>query len=555
MKAMPQRVSGIAVPLLAGLMLVLAAPAGFAAKKPPKREPGADLFTNGPVLRLRLEIDKTGMESLRKEPRKFVRAQVTDVTTGTNIYTDVAVHLKGAAGSTQGVDAKPGLTLSFGKFTPEQTFQGLRKMHLNNSVQDKSYSTEYLCGLLFHESGVPGPRVTNARVWLNGRDLGFFVVIEGFTKDLLGRYFKNTKGVLYDGGFLRDVDAALDVESGDPKTDRADLKALVAAAKEPDPLQRWGKLDAVLDLDRFISYMAMEILVWDWDGYPLNRNNYRVYHDPTSDKMVFLPHGMDQMFWSADGPLRSPNFQGLVAKEIIRTPEGRRAYIERLGTLFTNVFKLEVMTNRLQQLYERNRPVIEELGKDEIKNYEDNTKIVRDRVIQRWHGVQKQLDQPPAPPLAFTDGVALLRQWRKQIPQTQTNSAKLEQVKDSEGKSTLAITALTNSVASWRVRATLEAGRYRLEGTARTAGVEPIPPQPDEKKGEGAGLRISSVTGVGMTLKSRANKLSGDTPWTKLDYEFDVLPPGDERELICELRARKGQAWFDLDSLQLLKLK
>src|SRR5947208_1017473 len=166
-------------------------------------EPGADIFrTNAAVLRFKIEIAEADLESLRREPRKFVSATVRE---GEGFYTNVAVHLKGAAGSFRSIDDKAALTLSFGKFVPNQRFHGLQKIHLNNSVQDPSFSTEYICGDMFHAAGVPAPRVTNARVWLNGRDLGFYVLIEGFTRDFLGRYFKATEGNLYDGGFLKDV--------------------------------------------------------------------------------------------------------------------------------------------------------------------------------------------------------------------------------------------------------------------------------------------------------------------------------------------------------------
>src|SRR5437867_155346 len=77
-------------------------------------EPGDELFTNGPALQFRIEVSKAGMEGLRKDPRKYVPARVTE---GTNVYLDVAVHLKGAAGSFRGVDDTPALTLHFGKFT------------------------------------------------------------------------------------------------------------------------------------------------------------------------------------------------------------------------------------------------------------------------------------------------------------------------------------------------------------------------------------------------------------------------------------------------------
>jgi hypothetical protein len=69
-----------------------------------------------------------------------------------------------------------------------------------------------------------------------------------------------------------------------------------------------------------------------------------------------------------------------------------------------------------------------------------------------------------------------------------------------------------------------------------------------DDRGEGAGLRISGSTAP------RANRLTGDASWTVLAYEFEVIEP--EREITCvgELRATKGQVFFDLESLRLVPL-
>ncbi len=53
-------------------------------------------------------------------------------------YTNVALHLKGAAGSFRGFDDKPALTLNFHKNAPGQRAGKYSKLSLNNSVQDPS---------------------------------------------------------------------------------------------------------------------------------------------------------------------------------------------------------------------------------------------------------------------------------------------------------------------------------------------------------------------------------------------------------------------------------
>ena len=44
-----------------------------------------------------------------------------------------------------------------------------------------------------------------------------------------------------------------------------------------------------------------------------------------------------------------------------------------------------------------------------------------------------------------------------------------------------------------------------------------------------------------------------DAGWTNLDHEFTVVEGGEEKELVCELRAAKGAVYFDAGSLRLIR--
>ena len=252
--------------------------------------------------------------------------------------------------------------------------------------------------------------------------------------------------------------------------------------------------------------------------------------------MVFLPHGMDQMFGAgsaANAPLR-PGMNGLVAQAILRTPEGRRQYRSRCATLFTNLFQLDTLTNRVNELAAQLRPV--------LPDGDSQAAAVRQRIVERVLDLKRQLAIPEPGPLPFIQGVAKLTGWR---PEPARGEAQLDRPKEAESRRTLHISARSATAASWRSKVLLEVGRYRIEGSVRTAGVVPTR---DEKKGEGAGLRVSG------SATPRSNQLSGDSPWQKLAYEFAVPAGADEVDLICELRASAGEVWFDADSLQLVKL-
>ena len=497
------------------------------------------LFGNSPVLHLRLEIDKESLESLRKNPHKYARATLHD---GGMVYSNVAVHVKGSVGSFRKVEEKPGLTLNFGTFVPDAPrFHGLKKLHLNNSVQDPSYLSEFVCDEMFRAAGVPATRAAHALVELNGKKLGLYVLLESMDKDFLLRSFQNPKGNLYGQPGGGDVTDGLERMEGDGPLTRDDLKTLADAAQEKDPDRRLEALQRTLDVNRFISFMALEVMFCHWDGYTFARHNYRVYHDLDTERMVFFPHDVDQMFRNADEPIL-PGVNGVVAQAILRTPKTRSLYRQRVREIFTNVYVLPVITNRLDQRVAQMLPTLKASDAGLAREFVNNANELKSRLIARRQGLEKLLNQP-VKTLRFEQDAARLSGWRVE---NEKGGAKLEQGREKDGKQTLRITATGTTASSWRTRVQLDGGRYRFEGLARCAALQAVH---EETKGEGAGLRISG------SQEPRPNKLTGDVPWQKLEYEFDVMSPNDEVDLVCELRASKGDVWFDADSLRLVRLK
>ena len=496
--------------------------------------PGAALFADGPVRRLRLDILPADLERLRQEPRESVRAVVRDVD---GVYADTAVHLKGRSGSFRSLDGKPSLTLSFDKFVPGQRFHGLSKIHLNNSVEDPSYLHECLGAELFRAAGVPAPRVAHALVELNGRKLGLYLLKEGFTQEFLGQYFHRTDGNLYENDPSREEPGRMRRDSGRGPDDRADLKILAAITQETDPATRWRRLPQILDVDRFLSFMALEVMTGHRDGYCLARNNFRLYHDSDFDRFVFLPHGMDQLFGRIDLPLR-PRMSGPVARAVMDTAEGRRCYRERVAMLLTNVFNARALTQRADRLVSQLGPALDRSAAREI---ERAAALVKQGIVQRAAYLARAVEEPEPQPMRFENGVSSLRQW---LAVDAPAGGKLEQANSPDTRSALGIHAGPVTAASWRSQVLLEAGRYRFEGLARTSRVAPL----KFARHRGAGLRVTGGRGTDSRW------LSGDQAWQKLVVEFEVTDPVEAVTLICELRASGGEAWFDLDSLRLVRL-
>ena len=544
---LPRRLQGLAATLVFTILFGVGCGAASSpetkppAKKKvePPKESAADKAANelfaGQIPKIRIEIAKEEMQSLRNDRKKSVKATVSE---GSNTWRSVSIHVKGAAGSTRSIDDKPALTLNMDKFAKGQSFHGLDKFHLNNSVQDPSFMTEIVCGELYRKAGVPTARGTHARVWLNGRDLGLYVLKEGYDKTWLNRNFQSNKGNLYDGGFLTDIDGNIEMSSGLSPTNRADLKALIAAAYSP-MTNRLQRLGAVLDLESFTTFCVLQVLTSDWDGYAAKPNNYRLYNDPKTGKFTFIPHGMDQMFWDSNYPI-NPGFNGLVARQTFAIPEMHARYLDRFRQITEKIFVMEKVTNHVAQLEARIRPSLEEFDKNWARGFANQARDIRDKVLNRSRSIEQQLASLPQPLRFDAGGAAKVTGWQ---PRQEAGNIRIDTITTPEGRKAFQVVAASpGSAGSWRTRLNLPPGRYALEGRAKAKDIDPA----KNPKGEGAGLRIAG------NVQPRTNKLSGSGDWTPLSYDFS-LANGGEVELVAELRANKGTVWFDPESLKVVK--
>ena len=411
-------------------------------RKPPKErkhDKTEDLFaTHAPVYTFYIDLNAAGMAALEKENKTYTHGTIR---VGTNVSQDVAVHLKGN-GSFRPLKEKPSFVAKFDYYTTGQRCFGESKIALNNASQDSTYLADFIGNAMFRDAHVPVSRVTHARVILNGRDLGLYVLVEMHNKEFLKRWFRNADGNLYEA-YLADVDSQMDQDNG-ANTSQADRKRLAEIVKIPDAAERWSKLPQVLDVDRYVSHLVCEIFMSHTDGYALNRNNYRIYRHPDTDRFTFIGHGADWAFGGTGVSIQPPQ-NALVTRAVLSAPEGAKLFKERRLALFTNVLRIG----------------------------------------------------------------------------TTTNAA---------------------CVASWRTRVQLPVGIYFFEGEARGTDIV----TKTNAIGSGAGLRLSGG--------KRENKLDGSVQWTHLSHSLTNTVE-DAVELVCELRASKGEVWFDEDTLRLRRQK
>lgn len=503
----------------------------------------ARFFSADEIVHLRLRLSDEAAEALRTDPRTYVSA--TLIENDSQIYENIAVRLKGSYGSFQGFDERPALTLNMDKFQPDGVFHGLDKFHLNNSVQDESLLHERIGSEIFRAAGIPAPRVTHARVWLDDRDLGVYVLKEGFDRRFLARNFTDASGNLYDGGLLQEIDAGLERDEGEQGESGADLLALAEACRRENLEERYAAIESHLDVEWFVTFMALEKMTQHWDGYCQSCNNYRVYFDPAADgKARFLPHGMDQLFGDSTGQIL--DFPpALVASSVMQHAPWRVRYRERIKELlplFEPQGRLDAVIREVQQ---RLQPVKAAIDEEAAQAYDERVRELRERLEARYAFLVTESEGAEPGALEFDEqGRHFLEGW---ISRSDSEDALLEEreaveEEDIPRRFVIGVAEGEATVASWRKLVWLPPGRYQFEARVRTYEVV----DSIDEQGRGAGIRISGA--------SRKNHVESNRVWKTLIFQFET-EQFQPVELVAELRAAAGRVWFDADSLFLVRLE
>lgn len=504
----------------------------------------APLFDGAWIPRIEIRLAEGAADRLRAEPRTRVPCTLAirplgDEGAGPEIHEEVAIRLKGSAGSFQGLDDKPGFTLDMDAWRDGRRFRGLDKFHLNNAAQDPTFLHEWLGGELFRAAGIPAARVGHARVILDDRDLGVYVLKEALDRDFLERHFDRPEGNLYDGNGV-DLDGLAERDEGRIGPPGADVARLVEACRTEDPAARRALVDERLDVEQFIGFMAMELATAHWDGATTGANNYRVYFDPARDgRAVYIPHGMDQLFGDPGFPIL--DLPGtLAAGTVMGDPEWRGRFRERVRELLPLVAPDRLLP-AIDAAAARLRPALVDAGPEALAGQEEALADLRARVAARHASLVEQAEAPEPGPMHF-DGArrAALGGW---APRVDDGEAILEELEGEDGRRVLSIACAGAGPAraSWRTSVILEPGRYLLAGLAWGSGIEPL----DDEQGSGAGLRVSG--GV------RSGRLEREGTWDTLSHEFEVDAQG-RVELVAELRATAGAVRYNAESLVLVRL-
>lgn len=229
------------------------------------------------------------------------------------VWTDVGIRFKGqmSLGSTWKEGSyKISFKLDFDKFEDEnpaiknQRFYGFDELNLQSGYTDDSLMRDMIVPSIFRESGVPAPYTAFYRVYVDYGEgpvyFGLYTIVESVEDTVIETQFEDDSGNVYkpEGTGATFAQGTFDTGSFEKKTNEGDANwsdvealytVLNSETRTTDPETWREELEAVLDVDEFLRWLATNSVIQNWDTYGGNCRNFYLYADPSDGRIVWIP--------------------------------------------------------------------------------------------------------------------------------------------------------------------------------------------------------------------------------------------------------------------------
>lgn len=283
--------------------------------------------------------------------------------------------------------------LNLSKIRKKQHLAGRTQYNLGNLSADMTCLSDTLGYEFFREAGVPAPRTTFARVFLDiqnqetNRLLGLYVMVENPDADWAREQFgvKNValfKPVTYD--LFSDLGTDWSAYDGiyDPKVPISESQKQrvmttarwVSTASDEAFAAQAGEF---FDLDEVAQFLACEVLLANYDGFLSNGQNFLMYLDPRTQRLGFIPWDLDHAWgefpFIATAEEREQASIGhpwvgrhRLLERLMKVPAFQERYRQQLHRLLETLFVPERLNHRLDTLAATIRPLVAEWSPDRL---------------------------------------------------------------------------------------------------------------------------------------------------------------------------------------------
>lgn len=155
-----------------------------------------------------------------------------------------------------------------------------------------------------------------------------------------------------------------DLKTNEDFPDYSDVESLytiINSSLRTSNVEQWKTaLEAIFDVDNFMHWLAVNTVIQNWDTYGVMNHNYYLYHNPYSDKLVWIPWDNNEALTSGNGSLslsmNEVNTGWPLIRYLIDIPEYEDLYNDYLLNTINGAFE----PTKVQATYQYYHNLIED---------------------------------------------------------------------------------------------------------------------------------------------------------------------------------------------------
>jgi len=215
-------------------------------------------------------------------------------------FDSVGVRFKGNSSYRGAQTRKKPFRIKLNEFVKGQKIEGIGAFNLSNGWNDPSLVREPPYYELAASLGLKAPRTNYAALYINDQYWGLYVLGEVINSDFLknnfgkgedtGNLYKANIGVTF--GYLDEDKAAYkavwEKQTNEEADDWADLIELCKIIDQTPANELKAKLEPLVDIDSFLTAIALDNASVNLDSYIGMAQNFNVYRRPSDKRWVWL---------------------------------------------------------------------------------------------------------------------------------------------------------------------------------------------------------------------------------------------------------------------------
>jgi spore coat protein CotH len=352
---------------------------GSSAEVPWEPPPDYSITYNQSTLdEYEIELSAANYQALQDSPFEYVSGTLRFKS---ETYYNAGIRYKGNSSYFAMPGVKKSFKMHFNEFVPDQRFHGLKKLNFNNCFNDPTLMREALAYRLMRDAGVPASRTSHVKLYItvpgtyNREFFGVYISVEQVNKAFLKDRFGNEGGNLFKAqGMNSDLSylgadqtayyAKYELKTNEIENNYFDLINLCNVITNTPGAQFKNAIEAVLNVDGFLSWLAVNTVLSYQDSYAGKAHNYYLYHNTETGRFEFIPWDLNTTFGqsrfgkSADYMLSldvyEPTFGNyrILIDRLLNIPEYLSSYEDKLRDLLDLYFNAAQMDPRIDTMYD-----------------------------------------------------------------------------------------------------------------------------------------------------------------------------------------------------------